>query len=242
MDHAVLLFRIAQHPRNASKTPLRLIRPLSQPIHVPCRPPPPASLGTLMPRYDQQVDRPVLGDDFSPALLTSALLLTSSGIASALPPFLGDGSHDLFQRVLPPPRNHHDPAIRRQGISPLRNLPTRLPPPRHPGHAFPLFVMQTVSVGFLKGVLSNQPAKFRRLSALRECCMTPPPTPTCFPRLFDTLTIRPARDRNARMARASAYGGPGAPPADGQRAGFPRRQARDRVAAQTEKSVPAAGV
>jgi hypothetical protein len=54
------------------------------------------------------------------------------GLAAAF----GDLRHHRIQRVFPPPRNHHRPAICGERFG--TGLADAAAAPRHPGHAFPV--------------------------------------------------------------------------------------------------------
>jgi len=87
-------------------------------------------------------------------LVTSALLLTSSGIASALPPLFVIFATTVSRAILAPPRNHHDPAIRRQRFG--AGLADAAAAAGHPGHAFPAICHANCLRCFVKGVFANE--------------------------------------------------------------------------------------
>ena len=101
--------------------------------------------GTLMPALlTRRSMRPCLARICSAALLTSAATLTSSGIASALPPlpviFATTASSASFRR---PETTTVQPSAA-SASAPASPIP--LPPPVTQATRFPSFDMQTVSV------------------------------------------------------------------------------------------------
>src|SRR5262249_34423510 len=102
--------------------------------------------------------RPCLAPMASAALLTSALLETSSAIASALPPlpaiFATTRSSSALRR---PETTTVQPSAARHSAP---DSPMPLPPPVTQATRFPVFVMQAVSRCFLKGVFANPAGNF----------------------------------------------------------------------------------
>src|SRR5262249_2231555 len=130
--------------------------------------------------------RPCLATMASAALLTSALLETSSTIASALPPFPAIFATTRSSSALRRPETTTVQPSAASASAPASPIP--LPPPATQATRFPLFVMQTDSVAFLGAVLLIQPAEFPgQRPPCRECCMNTTANANLFSRLFDQL-------------------------------------------------------
>src|SRR5262245_60226944 len=121
-------------------------------------------LATLMPALlTNRSMRPCLSTIAAAALLTSSLLLTSRAIASAVPPFPAILATTRSSSALRRPETTTvQPSAARHSAP---DSPMPLPPPVTQATRFPLFVMQTVSVAFLRAFLLIQPAE------------VPPPAP-----------------------------------------------------------------
>src|SRR6266436_3963621 len=194
--------------------------------------------GTLTPALlTKRSMRPCLARICSATLVTSAAIETSSGVASALPPFLVIFATTWSSASLRRPDTTTVQPSAASASAPASPMP--LPPPVTQATRFPPFVMQSVSVAFQRAFLLLQPPGTALPgTAPGECCMNTAANANLFSRLFDSL------DDPNRLAIETL---------DGQRITYGDLIARvgrmanvlvargvkpgDRVAAQIEKSV-----